>query len=90
MEIVEATIRDEFLADKAVDERQRANENADNVLASCQGNEQEGLASELDYKKLAEKNADDDADEQVVIPNFFENVELLLFQLTGVEEIENL
>jgi len=53
-------------------------------------NKFECLTSILNDEKLAEENANDDSDKQVVIKELSEDVDLFTFEFTAVKKVKNL
>lgn len=60
------------------------------MLRSREGHQHEGTTSELDDEKLADKDANDNQNEEVVVGNVAEHIDVILGQLSRVEEIEDL
>ena len=60
------------------------------MLLVRQWNQFQSSSSELHNQKLTGKNTDYDQNKQVIVSNISTNVNITLFQLSGIEKVEHL
>ena len=89
-EVVHEGVRDEHLDDDVPDHPSGSDDDALNVDLGVQRHQLEGEASVLHDEQLQHEDANDDDDEQVVDEDVGEDVELVLLQLAGIQEVEDL
>lgn len=73
----EASFRNQSFDDESVDKRESTDADACQVLRGRERNQHEGTTSELDDEELADENADDDENEQVVVGDVAEHVDVI-------------
>lgn len=87
---VEHSLRNALLNENSIHQRERPDQDTDEVLGGGERHQLHSLAPELHDEDLAEEDADDNHDKEVVVGDVGEHIELVLLELAGVEEVEHL
>ena len=88
--VIQERLRHHFFGNEAIDNHSGSNANAVEVLTHAERNEHEGASSDLNDDDLKDEDASDDEDEEIVIEEILEDVDFLLLELSGVEEVKHL
>ena len=89
-EVIHKGIRNKDLDDSIPDNSSSSNNNAINMLFSGERYNLESLASILNDKKLTDEDTNNNDDEEIVIKEVSEYIQLILLQLSTVQEVEDL
>lgn len=87
---VKNSFRNKGLNYESPDYRQGADQNTNQMLLHCQGNQFKSYSSELNNKQLKNKYANNNHNEQVIVSNISADVDLSFFKFSCIKKVENL